>query len=113
MSLHDLVGPRIVVLIVLALACSSPGDREVPTTDAAVVEEEPGLFAQAAVSADSALGIAKAHVPGGMVTKAVLEHEDGVLLYSFDLVVAGSPGITEVHVDAQTGVVLRTEHEGT
>jgi uncharacterized membrane protein YkoI len=38
--------------------------------------------------------------------------EDGALIYSFDLSIAGKPGIEEVHVDAKTGKILSVEHEG-
>jgi uncharacterized membrane protein YkoI len=40
-----------------------------------------------------------------------LERERGRLLYSFDLVVAGRSGVTEVEVDAKTGKVLGVHHE--
>ncbi len=35
----------------------------------------------------------------------------GRLIYSYDIKVAGKPGIEEVHVDAMTGAVIATEHE--
>jgi uncharacterized membrane protein YkoI len=76
-----------------------------------VTEETAGLFAKAAVSADSARALALAAVPGAMMTKGELEEEDGTLIYSFDLRVAGEEGVTEVHVDAMTGKVIRMEHE--
>ena len=45
----------------------------------------------------------------GRITKAELAREDGVLLYAFDIAVAGQPDITEIHVDAGTGVILSNE----
>ena len=40
-----------------------------------------------------------------------LEREGGTLLYSWDIKVAGKPGITEVHVSARTGRILSVGHE--
>ncbi len=95
--------------ILVFAACS----RNIPDTgpDAVVTEEETGLFAQAAIPADSAVAIAKARVPG-RIAKAELEKEDGALIYSFDIKVAGKDGVTEVHVDAKTGAILKVEGEG-
>lgn len=45
------------------------------------------------------------------VAERELEAEHGCLVYSFDLRVAGEPGITEVLVDAGTGEVLSRTHE--
>ena len=100
--------PGVLGLFVLA-ACS----RDIPDSgaDAVVTEEETGLFAQATIPADSAVAIAKARVPG-RIAKAELEKEDGALIYSFDIKVAGKGGVTEVHVDANTGTVLKVEGEG-
>ena len=98
-------------LILVVPACSRADREEAATGDAQVTEESPGLFTEAAIPPDSAVRIAKAHVPG-QIAKAELEREDDVLIYSFDVVVAGQDGVTEVHVDAQTGTVLGTEHEG-
>ncbi len=61
---------------------------------------------------DSALVIAKAQVPNGTVKSHELEREHGKLIYSFDFVVAGKTGIDEVNVDAMTGAIVATEHEG-
>ena len=70
------------------------------------------LAAQAKVGEDSARVIALQRVPGGTIQALELEREGGVLLYSWDIKVAGKPGITEVHVDALTGRILAVEHEG-
>jgi len=96
-------------------ACEKPepateAAAETQATDAQVTEAEPGLFATAALSADSAIALAKANTPGRIV-KAELENEDGALIYSFDIAVTGQEGITEVHVDAQTGAIVKVEHE--
>lgn len=99
----------LMLTIGVATSCSRPAINPA-TGDAIVTEETAGLFAQAAIGPDSATRLARAMVPG-RITKAELEREDGVLLYSFDIAVAGEPGITEIHVDAGTGVILSNEKE--
>lgn len=103
-----------------------------------VLEEEPGLLAQAAISPDSAVAVARARVPDAHISKAEIEHEDGRLIYTFDMVPGRGSGeegeeaeeaeeaeereeaeeagegagmITEVHVDALTGAVLSAVEE--
>ena len=77
-----------------------------------ITEEKPGLWSRATLSPDSAFSIALAHVPGGKVTNGELEEEDGALIFSLDLTVAGKPGVEELHIDAKTGAVLKATHEG-
>lgn len=69
------------------------------------------LAAQAKVGEDSARAVALRRVPGGTIQELELEREDGKLVYSFDIKVAGKAGITEVLVDALTGKVVSVEHE--
>jgi uncharacterized membrane protein YkoI len=69
------------------------------------------LRAQAKISEDSARAVALRRVPGGTIQELELEREGGTLLYSWDIKVAGKPGITEVHVNALTGRILSVEHE--
>ena len=76
-----------------------------------VKEDAPGLLKQAKVSSQAATATALARVPGGKVTAAEIEKEDGKLIYSFDISTAGKSGIDEVHVDALSGKVLRVVHE--
>lgn len=109
---RDLLRERIRTLALMltigvASGCSRPAIHPA-TGDAIVTEETAGLFAQAAIGPDSATGLAGAMGPG-RITKAELAREDGVLLYAFDIAVAGQPGITEIHVDAGTGVILSNE----
>lgn len=88
--------------------------RATPATPAAaprITEDKPGLFAKAKVTPVAAMTTALASVPGGRVAKGELEEEGGKLIYSFDIKVAGRRGIEEVHVDALTGAVIKTEHE--
>jgi len=76
-----------------------------------VSEEKPGLLKKAKITAEAATATALAKAPGGKVEKAEIENEDGKLIYSFDIKVAGKAGITEVGVDAMTGAVTGVEHE--
>ena len=55
--------------------------------------------------------IALAKVPGGQIKEAELEKEHGVLVWSFDIATPGSPNITEVLVNANTGEIVKTEIE--
>ena len=101
--------------ILPAAACekaepANESEMAAPPADAQVTEAEPGLFETAAIPSDSAVAIAKANTPGRIV-KAELENEDGTLIYSFDIAVEGQEGVTELHVDAQTGAVVKMEHE--
>jgi uncharacterized membrane protein YkoI len=84
-----------------------------PTPDqgVAITEETPGLTAKAKIQPEQARQIALTKIPNGTVTKGELEEEDGKLIYSFDIKVPGAEGITELHVDALTGDIIKTEHE--
>lgn len=55
---------------------------------------------------------ARARVPHGHVQGEELEREGGRLIYSYDMKVPGRSGIQEVNVDAMTGEVVGTSHEG-
>jgi hypothetical protein len=50
-------------------------------------------------------------VPHASVKSAELEHERGKWVYSFDLGVAGRPGIEEVQIDAMSGTLVSRTHE--
>ncbi len=69
------------------------------------------LLAQTKISEDSARTIALKRIPGGAVKALELEREHGLLIWSFDLAVAGKPGIEEVEVDALTGKIVGVAHE--
>ena len=73
--------------------------------------EKAKLEAEAKVSKADAERIALDKVPGGTIKEGELEKEKGKLIWSFDVAVAGTKDITEVHVDAITGTVLSTEKE--
>jgi peptidase YpeB-like protein len=76
-----------------------------------IKEDKPGLWQKATISPDAAMRTALTRVPGGRITEAELEEEDGRLIYSFDVRVDGRAGYDEVHVDARTGEVVKVEHE--
>jgi uncharacterized membrane protein YkoI len=69
------------------------------------------LVSKTKITEDSARAIALRRVPGGTIQELELEREDGKLVYSFDIKVAGKAGITEVQVDAVTGKIVAVEHE--
>jgi|SRR5437899_2990484 len=74
-------------------------------------EQEEKLAASAKVSRAEAERIALARVPGGTIKEAEIEKEHGRVIWSVDVATAGTPDITEVHVDAQTSEVLGIEKE--
>ena len=89
-------------------AAADTGHKAAPTYTREVPDS---LRAQAKVSEDSARGLAFARVPGGTVQAVELEREHGQLIWSFDIKVAGKPGITEVNVNALDGSIVGIEHE--
>ncbi len=91
-----------------AVASAQPAK---PAAAVKISEDKPGLLAKAKIKPDSAIALAKATVPGGTISDAEIENEDGALIYSFDIKVAGKKGIEEVHIDAMTGKMLKREHE--
>jgi uncharacterized membrane protein YkoI len=76
-----------------------------------VKEDAPGLLKRAKVTPEAAQAAARARMPGGTIKAAEIEMEKGKLIYSFDIVTTGKPGVDEVTVDAMTGAVLGVEHE--
>jgi len=97
--------------IVFAAGCAQHGVTRV-VSGVQIAEEGKGLWDRATLAPDSAIKIALARVPGGTITEAELEEEDGRLIYSFEIKVTGKSGSEEVHVDARTGAVVKQEHEG-
>jgi hypothetical protein len=69
------------------------------------------LAAQARISEATAQATALAKVPGGRVKAHELERENGLLIHSFDIAVAGRPGIDEVIVNALDGSIVSVKHE--
>jgi uncharacterized membrane protein YkoI len=69
------------------------------------------LAKTARIAEDSAAKVAQARIPSGQIEAVELEHEHGKLQYSYDIKVAGEPGIEEVNVNAMDGSVIGVEHE--
>lgn len=70
----------------------------------------PKLAKQAKITMAQARETAQNSVPNGKIEEAELEKEHGKLVYSFDI--RNEKGtITEVQVDAKTGVIVNTEEE--
>ena len=74
-------------------------------------ETQAQLQKEAKVSLADAEATALKAVPGGTVASHELERENGKLIYSFDMKIAGKSGIDEVAVDALTGAMLSKSHE--
>ena len=70
------------------------------------------LLAKATVKEADAAKIAQAKFPNARIQAVELENEDGRLIYSYELKTAGKSGIDEVNVNARTGKLVNTEHEG-
>jgi len=97
--------------VVAALALSAALGLSSVTAAPAHASAKRKPAAKAKVSMKTARATALAKVPGGKIQSAELEREHGKLIYSFDIRVAGRPGIEEVHVDAIRGGVLSVDHE--
>lgn len=69
------------------------------------------LRKEAKVSEKTARATALKEVPNGKIVASELERENGNLIWSFDIKVAGKTGIEEVTVNAVTGAVVTHEHE--
>jgi hypothetical protein len=74
-------------------------------------ENEGKLAAQAKVTRAEAERTALAKVPGGTIKEGGLEKEKGKLIWSFDIATPGTKNITEVAVDAETGVIVSVDTE--
>jgi len=74
-------------------------------------ESESQFQAEAKISKADAQATALAKAPNGTVKGCELEREHGKLIWSFAFTTPGSKDITEVNVDAITGVVVNVEHE--
>ena len=70
------------------------------------------LLRQTRITEDSARAIALARIPGATVQALELENENGHLIWSWEMKIAGKSGIEEVNVDARDGRVVGVEHEG-
>lgn len=87
------------IVAIGAVGCASEEEQQ----------DQAQLQAQAKISKEQAEQTALTKAPGGSIKEAELEKEKGRLIWSFD--VSGSPGVTEVNVDAVTGEVVGVENE--
>ena len=95
-----------------AKAPATAPTKAVATSAAGYKKEVPAkLAAKAKIAEAAAAATALAKVPGGKIESVELEEEDGKLIYSYDIKVAGKKGIEEIHVDAMSGAVIKAEHE--
>lgn len=94
-----------------AAAARSQAAGESAEASANLVVVGVGLEERVKVPDRAARASALARVPGGKIVGAELEEEDGTLIYSYDVRVAGQKGVQEVHVDAISGKVKSVEHE--
>ncbi|HEV7388896.1 MAG TPA: PepSY domain-containing protein [Gemmatimonadaceae bacterium] len=101
----------LVALGFVAAACARHGVTRT-VNGVQIAEDKQGLWGRATLAPDSAIKIALARVPGGSISEAELEEEDGRLIYSFEIKVAGKSGSDELHIDARTGKIVKQEHEG-
>lgn len=95
----------------LALACSLLLTGTAVSAQATMKEEKPGLLAKAKITPDSARKLALARVMRGTIAEEEIEEENGKLVFSFDISVAGKTGIDEVLIDARTGALVSKSHE--
>jgi uncharacterized membrane protein YkoI len=75
------------------------------------LQSEAELLKQARVTKHQAKRIALARVKHGTIKSADLEKENGVLIWSFDVVQPGKKNLTEVWVDATTGKIISVDVE--
>lgn len=91
-----------------AAARGSAQETKPPTKKAT---SQAALRKEAKIAEADARKTALAAVPGGKVQSHELERENGRLIYSYDIKVAGKSGVEEVNVDAKTGEIVAHEHE--
>ena len=103
-----------VILFAATLTLGAAGSASAQETKAPTRKEatsQVALRKEAKVAERDARKTALAAVPGGKVRSHELERENGRLIYSYDIKVAGKSGIEEVNVDAMTGEIVAHEHE--
>jgi uncharacterized membrane protein YkoI len=106
---------RLILALALAVpfAVSAAGDDLNCSIKAKKLTSKKDMMAMAKVSDADARKAAMSSVgAGSTISKGGLEVEDGCLIYDFDVKVAGKTGIEEVTIDAGTGKVLKSAHEG-
>ena len=97
--------------IVLSLIGSVAVVAFMATTTNGAEESQAVLKKEAKVTEAQARSIALAKVVNGTVKSSELEKEHGKLIWSFDIATPKSQNITEVQVDAKTGVIVSMQIE--
>ena len=100
----------LVPLAVVLLAFSVPASADKLACSIKASKGATDLKKMAKISLETAQKAALAKQPG-TVSKSELEVEDGCLVYSFDIKIAGKSGAQEILVDAGNGKVLSSKHE--
>jgi uncharacterized membrane protein YkoI len=90
---------------------ASPQAAPAPAKPTYKMDLPAALVKKARITEPAAAAAALARVPGGRIAGVELEEEGGKLIYSYDITLAGKKGVEEVHVDAMTGAVIKSEHE--
>ncbi len=98
-------------LAVLAVFAASSVAGAQAAAPAKISKQKAALHAQAKVTEDAARAITLKEIPGATVKEGELEEENGKLIWSFDLKVAGKKGVEEVQVDAISGKIVGRKHE--
>jgi uncharacterized membrane protein YkoI len=81
------------------------------TASGLAAQSEAELISQAKITKSQAEKIALAKVPNAKIQSQEIEHEHHALVWSFDLVKAGSKDVTEVLVNAKTGNIISVKTE--
>src|SRR5437870_12076786 len=92
-------------------AAASASAQAAKATTKKEATSQAALRKEAKVAEADARKTALAQVPGGKVQSHELERENGKLIYSYDIKVAGKSGIEEVNIDAVTGAIVANELE--
>lgn len=100
---------RILLLAALLLCASQPArvGAQAPKKN----ETQAELQKQARMTMKDARALAEKTVPGATIQAGEIERENGKLIYSFDMKIAGKSGIDEVNIDAMTGKLVSKHHE--
>ena len=98
-------------LMLFAVAPSGSAQAAKPAVKGGDTTSQAALRKEAKIAERVARKTALAAVPGGKVRSHELERENGKLIYSYDIKVAGKSGVEEVNVDAMTGDIVAHEHE--
>ena len=102
---------KVLTVMLIAGVTTRASAQEAKKSTKAAGASQSALKNEARISEVDARKTALAEVPGGKVQSHELERENGKLIYSYDIKIAGKPGVEEVNVDAVTGALVAHEHE--